>query len=555
MIELNLGILFVIGIAVFGGLVSAWMIQRIHIPQVLGYLLLGILIGQSGLQIVNKGNFESFGPFNLFALGIIGFLVGAELHFDTLRKYGKQLGAILIGEGVLAFGLVCAAVTVVMYHVCGAFAPALAAGVVFGAIASATDPASTIDVLWEYRSRGLLTTTIVAIVALDDALAMTLYGLGTSLAQILTGGQASVLAQVMHTVLELALACFMGTATGWLMNLVLLRAEKLERMFTFTVGLLLLLAGVVSYLDLDVILATMSCGIVISNLNPQRSKKLIDSIRNFSQPIYILFFVLVGCKLSIAHMPVWLWLIIGLYVAGRSVGKMVGAYLGAVVTGAAPVVRRYTGLGLFAQGGVAVGLSIMASHHLGNIQISDGIILGDVIIFGVTATTFIVQIIGPPLTMLAAKLAGETGKDITAEDVISSWKVSDVMSSDMAVFGENTPLDMVIREFSESRYMVYPVVNREGRVCGTLALNQIKEVLADTANWSWMLAADFMGNVDETVRTATPLREALAVMEQLDAEHMIVLNDKQEPVGVLDGREVRRSIERHIIEQQKHSAV
>ena len=124
--------------------------------------------------------------FNLFALGIIGFLVGGELKVDTFKKYARQFTAILLGEGLLAFLLVGGATFFLLKMVTGNLTAALAGAVVLGAIASATDPASTIDVIWEYRSKGVMTTAIIAIVALDDALAMTLYGLGNSTAKLIT---------------------------------------------------------------------------------------------------------------------------------------------------------------------------------------------------------------------------------------------------------------------------------------------------------------------------------------------------------------------------------
>ena len=90
----------------------------------------------------------------IFALGVIGFLVGGELQLDTFRKYGRQFTAILLGEGIASFVLVATAATLIIYLVYPHFYLALAGGLVLGAIASATDPASTIDVLWEYRCIG-----------------------------------------------------------------------------------------------------------------------------------------------------------------------------------------------------------------------------------------------------------------------------------------------------------------------------------------------------------------------------------------------------------------
>ena len=172
------GVLLIFGIGVFGGILSAIVVKRLSIPQVLGYILMGILIGISGFKLVKPADIEMLKPFNFFALGVIGFLVGSEINFKTFQKYGRQFLAILMAEGFLAFILVGVCITLVMFTVIHSWTIAVATGIVFGAIASATDPASTINVIWEYRAAGILTTTIIAIVALDDALAMTFMAWG-----------------------------------------------------------------------------------------------------------------------------------------------------------------------------------------------------------------------------------------------------------------------------------------------------------------------------------------------------------------------------------------
>ena len=153
---------------------------------------MAVRMGEGGMGLGGQGGRRGLEALNLFALGMSGFLVGGELHLDVCREQGKRLFSILLFEGVAACAIVGVSVALIVHAISGDAAVAIASGVVFGAIASATDPASTLNVLWEYRSRGVLTTTLIAIVALDDALAMTLYGMGTAAAQVLTGGQADI---------------------------------------------------------------------------------------------------------------------------------------------------------------------------------------------------------------------------------------------------------------------------------------------------------------------------------------------------------------------------
>ncbi len=141
--EIQLGVLAVLGICVAGGVVGAWIFQKLKVPQVVGYIVVGVLIGDTGFGLLHPADIAALQPFNNFALGLIGFLVGGELSGSIFKKYGKQFTAILLGEGLLAFLLVGVTCTLIVQWVVHDWVIAAAAGVVFGAIASATDPAST----------------------------------------------------------------------------------------------------------------------------------------------------------------------------------------------------------------------------------------------------------------------------------------------------------------------------------------------------------------------------------------------------------------------------
>ncbi|MGC9364831.1 MAG: cation:proton antiporter [Fidelibacterota bacterium] len=543
------GILLLFGIGIFGGIFSALLVRRLSIPQVLGYILMGFLIGVGGLKIVSLNDIEHLKPFNFFALGIIGFLVGAEIHLDVLKKYGKQFFAILLAEGLLAFLLVCLPITMIIFRITHSFNIALATGIVFGAIASATDPASTINVLWEYRTAGILTTTLIAIVALDDALAMTLYGIGTGIAEIISGSGAHLQGQILKTLFELLGSVLSGIAAGYFLNFILHKSHDQDHISTIAIGLLLLCIGLAVRLNLDIILMTMSIGIVIVNLSPQRSKELISTLKRLSIPIYILFFVLVGSRLGLRDMPSWLWWIIILYVAGRSTGKMLGAWIGAKLTQAEDVVRRYTGMGLFAQGGVAIGLSIMASQHLNGIRVSESLFLGDLIIFGITGTTFIVQIIGPPLVKLAVKLSGEIGKNLTEEDIIAKWRVRDAMVKDILIIHDNDSVRSIFLKFQHSNYAFLPVLTEDKTISGIITFRQIKAVMLDDSCWDWLLASDIMEPVRDFVTENEPLDRALTLMNQLFSDYLPVVDttEGKKFCGIIDRRLIKQSVKREMI--------
>jgi len=555
--NINFSILFILGISIFGGLIGASFFQRLRIPQVVGYIVIGLIVGESGLKLVNETAVRTLQPFTLFALGIIGFLVGGELKAETFRKYARQFFAILLGEGLGAFLLVGIPTTLFMYHIFHNAPAALAAGIVFGAIASATDPASTINVLWEYRALGVLTTSLTAIVALDDALAMTLYGLGTGAAEILTGNSGSIIVEVGKVALNLFGAVVSGLVCALIMRLLVQRVREPEKSLAFAIGLILLLISIAVYLGIDVILTSMTLGCILVNMLPRRSKDLFKIMRSFSTPIYVLFFVLAGARLGISQMPSWLWTIVIIYVFGRSAGKMIGAYTGARYAGSKPAVRRYLGLGLFAQGGVAIGLSIMASEHLAGIDVAENLSLGDVIIFGVAATTFIVQLTGPPMVKLAIKLSGEVGRNITRADVIDSWTVADVMETDIVLIQENEPLIKAAQTFMEHDYLVYPVVDRQNNIIGVMSVESLKDVLVNQDSWTWLVASDIMAPVKDKAFDTMPLKDVLGRMNELNIDQMPVMKkgNGNVPIGIIDKARIRKLIDKEVISRQRPTKI
>jgi len=543
-----MGLLTIIGLCVLGGVLGAWGFQKLRIPQVVGYIVIGVLIGESGFRLVQQADILALRPFNLFALGLIGFLVGGELHGSIFRKYGKQFTAILMGEGLAAFLLVGGTTGLIVHAVSHNWQLALAAGMIFGAIASATDPASTIDVLWEYRTAGVLTTAIVAIVALDDALAMTLYALGTSTAQMLTSGGADFKGEILKVAVELFGSVLLGASAGFGLNLILRFLPKKQRL-GLALGVILLTISAAVVLKMDVILATMSIGILLTNIAPRRSKELFEIIRTFSAPIYILFFVLVGARLGIRNMPGWIWILVGTYVAMRSLGKWAGSFWGGRLSKAEAPVCRYMGLSLFAQGGVAVGLSIVASQHLQHIQITAGMSMGDMIIFTVTATTLVVQLIGPPCAKLAVRLAGEIDRNITEEDVVADLTVADVINPEVKAIPEDLPLSVVLRLFTDSDALVFPVTSSDDKIVGVLTFESLKVLLGDSDNWQWLVASDIMEAVDEKTTLQAGLPDVLEDMNRMQLEALPVITDGEsgQAAGVLDLRFARRRIREELI--------
>jgi len=544
------GVLILLGVAVFGGIINALLVKKVSIPQVLGYMICGIILGGSGFRIIKPQDIEHLAPVNLFCLAIIGFLVGGEIKFGTMRKYGKQFTAILLGEGLAAFLLVTIAVTTILYVVTGNIQIALAAGIVFGAIASATDPASTIAVLWEYRSAGILTTTITAIVALDDALAMTLYGFGSGIAQLMGQGDADIVGSILRIAFELFGSVAMGVVAGLILSFIVKKSSTIDTATVSLVGLLMVITGVADFYRMDVILAAMSAGITVANTTSFRYSALSGKVKAFSTTIYVLFFVLVGARLQLQSMPWWLWAIVGTYVIGRSVGKMVGSMVGARISHAGESVQKYSGMALLAQGGVAVGLSIMAAQKLQGVMITADLALGDVIVFGVTTTTFFVQLIGPLLVKVAIKRGGEIGRDVNEDDIAATLCLGDIPLTQGGSVLRSTSIHNIFKIFSKSKSDQLAIVDAQGKPSGCIGFKELRNLMLEGQTWNWLIAEDVANSPVALLQKTQSCKTALSTMDKFDVTELPVVEESGSFLGMVTRLQIKDSINHKMVENQ-----
>ncbi len=553
----HLPILLVIGFAILAGTIGARIFQRLRIPQVVGYIAIGVLVGRSGLGVINDAMIDSFLPFNFFALGVIGFLIGRELHAKALREQGRQFLIILLSQGIGAFVVVSLLVCGMAFLLTRDLALSVALGLVFGAISSATAPAATVNVLWEYKTRGPLTRAVYAIVALDDGLALILFALAFSIASRLigtaSGGILGMLGQVTY---ELAGAAVLGAGAAFLLTFVLRRVQDQGRSMTFTIGMLAIVLGGALALKLNMILASMALGAALVNLAPRRSQEAFQVVERFAAPIYVLFFVVVGAQLSFGGMDYRLWLLALPYCLGRIFAKIGGAYLGARWAGASVVLRRYLGMCLFCQGGVAVGLGLIASAGFASADPRAGLQIGSAIMLIIAVTTFVVEIVGPPFVKLAVKKAGEVGLNVTEEDLIASYRAADVMDRSSPSFKEGTTLVEILATIADSDANAFPITSADGQLTGVITIHEFKQSFRFQEMGNWLVAADLMQPVPDTVAEDTSLADAIALMrsQQLEFLPVVRADDKTRLAGMLVLRAVNRALSAEILRRRDLAA-
>lgn len=401
-------IIATIGLLLIVSFLGSKIFQRFGIPQVVGFIILGVLHGPSVFNIIHMDLSADLILISEIALGLIGFDMGGHLHLNELRKLGKSIIFILIFEALGAFTLVASGVYLL--------SRSLPTALIFGALSSATAPAATVDVLAEYDAKGPLTTTLLAVVGLDDALSLLLYSIAAAFAtSFLAGtGNPSFLEVIEIPFFEIGGSLVLGLSLGYLLDKLLNRMKKTHDAMAVSIGFVLLSAGISEALGFSLILTCLVLGMMVVNCCPEHGKHIRYTVEQAGPVIYVLFFTLVGARFQIALLPT-IGMIGIAYLVLRSCGKFFGAWLGGTIGGAQSVVRDNLGFGLLSQAGVAIGLALVSSRRFSGLG-QAGEDLSTLVINVITATTFIVQIIGPILVKFAINRAGEIGKAIATDD-------------------------------------------------------------------------------------------------------------------------------------------
>ncbi len=406
--------------------------QRARLPSIIGFMILGVVLGPSLVGAFDEGNLTSLSFITEMALGFVAFSIGSELNLRALRHLGKGIVSIILAESFGAF--------IVVGTVVFALTRSWPVALLFGAVAPASAPAGTVAVIQECKAKGKLTTALYAVVGFDDGLAILIFGFAAALAKrIMLGGvlgigsEESVLVAMRGPSLEILGSLVVGAALGFVYTMLVRKLQAGRDMLIMTFGTVFIATGLSLHFGLSLILTSMAAGFVLSNTRREGFvRRVTDPLREVMPLLFILFFCLAGAHLKLSELPK-LGLIGLVYVAGRSAGLIGGARIGGAMGHIEERIKKWIGLGILSQAGVAIGLSLIVSsefselgrtpevaaavsryaaqHPGASALLYDPLAIAAAIITVITATSVIFEIVGPILTKIALTRAGEIGAD------------------------------------------------------------------------------------------------------------------------------------------------
>lgn len=393
-------VLFYLAIVIATGLLFGKIAKYLKLPNVTGYLVGGLLLGPSILGIIPEGTIHDFSIISSVALGFIAFSIGTEMKLVYFRRVGATPIWIAVFEALFAV-LVTLVAVVIFFAVKGQldmidFRFAL----VLSAIAAATAPAATIMVVRQYKAKGKLTETLLSVVALDDSVAIILFGIFVAVANALgdTGTATPLWLQILEPFIEIVVSLGIGAVFGLLLTLGCKWFTGRGNRISLSITMIFATIFAAEYFHGSALLAAMMLGAMFGNLS-SKTEEVNGLLYFVTPPIFVMFFVLSGAELNVSVLTA-VGLIGIVYVVFRVVGKIFGAWFGAKVTKADPVIAKYLGYALVPQAGVAIGLSLVATQVLNPV-------MGAEIRAIILAGTLIYELIGPVITKIALKKAGE----------------------------------------------------------------------------------------------------------------------------------------------------
>ena len=383
---------FGVGILLIGSFFLGRLASKVGIPSITGFIIAGILLGPSGLAMVHADLQHELGAVTEVALAVIALVIGSEFSLSKLKRTGKSIVIITAFQMFLSFALVTLALWLTNLL-------PLSAALLLGAVASATAPAATVAIVQDLKARGPFIDHLYGVVALDDAGCVLLFSVVAAFAGAsLSGSEVSISHSILHAGKEIGGSLLLGGVTGWLIHTFTRGSSRSNEVYIVSLGMLFLLTAVATTFGFSPLLAGMAAGTVLANLG-RNSFRVIKSLEQLAPPLYAVFFAIAGTELSFSIFSKGHILILGaVFIITRAIGKYYGVWLGAYSAKSNPLVKKYLGLAMLPQAGVAIGLALYiqaAPFFVGYEE------LASTIVSIVLMSVFVNELAGPPISKYA----------------------------------------------------------------------------------------------------------------------------------------------------------
>ncbi|TWU40568.1 cation:proton antiporter domain-containing protein [Novipirellula artificiosorum] len=513
----------------------------LHLPKVTAFLLVGLLVGPSVMDLIPEGHVERFEPVLEFAMAIVLFNLGCEFTFKKVRRIAAHCLAVSATEILCTCGLVTIGLRL--------FGCSGGTSLLLGCLAVATAPATTILVLKEFRSEGPVTESTGFLVAMNNFACIVLFEFAFLAIHLIQGKLEIPLTEQMGVLLlDIAGSVLLGLAGGLVVSYGcgLLR---MTRWLVLLVATTTFLLGICESLDIPYMVTFLVMGVTVANTSDMKGK-IVDELDHLSGLLAVVFFAVHGTQLDVGAFAA-AGMVGVIYIVCRMLGKWLGVYAAARATRQPLEVRHWLGSCLFAQAGAAIALSSIAvarDPELGK-PIQD-IILGSVVLFEIIGPLFIRQSLlrtgevplaqaihhtsRTPLEQVRelgyrfrTGLGRHSDPKGAVDQVGGKVKVSDLLRKTKGIH-QSADFDAVISHIEHSHDNTYPVVDDRMRVVGVIRYPLLSNVMFDDSVTQLVRAEDLVSETDAILYPDDPAARAFELFEA-ETDDCIPVVTREEP--------------------------
>ena len=459
------------------------------IPELVAFLVVGIVAGPAGFEIVDRVALRELQPVTEVALGVLMFGIGERISPRVLRASRWPFAV-----GVLQYAVAGVAVFVALKLAGVDEAVAL----LLATLAGAGAPMTISAVVSSTRASGPYAEGLVATHAVNDALATLAFAAVLPVARLLTvAGEGTDEAVLRFLRLGLG-GAVLGVARGWVVARVGARIETSGELLLFLGVQLLAAWAIADALRLSLPLAALVAGATSESLLPRDlSARQFRVLRSVEQPLYLIFFALAGAGI---HLDALAELGIAgiVYVTVRSVAKVASGVVGGAIARLGARRSLQLGVDSLPQAGVAVGLAVLAGERLpdagGDVA---AVILGSVVLF---------ELVGPLLVARGLRAQPADEAPALADDTVPG----DVLLALQGTTDVPAWLLELCARWRSTLVVVGPFESDDGdAVINGASAADVEVVVRPYAGGDW---------VGEVIRTARSAGSDLVVLRGVDGD-------------------------------------
>ncbi len=371
-------------VIILSGYIGGSIAKRVHLPKILGNLIVGLILGPFCLNIFSHQLISyELSPINSIAFGFIAISIALHIKLNEL----KETIILSFSDICMNFLMICTIIFLIT--------KSISLSILLGITGATTAPAASLAIVKETRAKGPLVSALLPTIALNNLLCIVFFTIIIGLLETIHGSSFFILIK------HLVMSSFLGIVIGLMFCSSMHILSKLRiKILWATFFTLITLIGICEEFKLSSLLSSICMGLVIIN-KKSVADEVFNAFNKFESFIYLLFFTMAGAHLN----PTFImkeWKLILIFVMSRFAGKVIGGSIGASIVKLNH--KGLFGIGLISQAGLALAFLVLVQEKPYLDQIIE--IYSTVVLSAVVLNEFV----GGIATKLILKLSKEEGK-------------------------------------------------------------------------------------------------------------------------------------------------